>query len=230
MKIKIIIASLFFFSTTVFSNLIDNSNQINLLPIGKANIINKSVVKLINDNCRINSYFDYTENDWKEYDKRCVLSTFSSTLNFDNILKEIEKSKSVYIFRSNTFNLYLKKTVDTFNYGNYVSKSKQAFIDLEENEAPNQFDITLFVESSNKIINKLVIYSNKDYGSDLAQITLDFYIDAKLNIWLLEYAFDEEGASTRLWQHYQLNNRGKLDLLDVIKCHYKNGITLLCNS
>lgn len=206
------------------------ANQTNLLPLGNPQVANKSVVKLINNNCHIDDYFGYTKKDWDKYNKRCVLSNFSQTPYYEILFDKVIENKKVYIFRSNKFNLYLKKTIDTFPRGNYLPKSKDTLEDIEENDAPNQFEITLFVEKSNKIINHLVVHFLKDYAGDLAQITLDFYIDKKLNIWLLEHGFNEEGASAMLWKHYHVEDSGKFNLLDETNCHFEDGIDLLCDN
>lgn len=206
------------------------AKQTDLLPIGTPKIANKSVVKLINNNCHIDDYFGYTEKDWDKYNKRCILSTFSQTPSSKILFENVIENKKVYVFRSNKFNLYLTKTVDSFPNGDYIPKSKDTFEGIEKSDAPNQFAITLFVEKSNKVINSLVINFIKDYTEDLTQIALDFYIDKKLNIWLLEHGFDEGGASARSWQHYHLEDSGKFNLLDETNCHFEDGIDLRCDN
>ena len=65
------------------------ANQTNLLPLGNPQVANKSVVKLINNNCHIDDYFGYTKKDWDKYNKRCVLSTFSQTPYYEILFDKV---------------------------------------------------------------------------------------------------------------------------------------------
>ena len=226
MQIKSLIYGLLFLPILACSHSLNALVYTNLLPVGTPQIINKKLVKEINDNCWIDDYFSYVKNGWKEYDKRCKLSTFSSTQNVKNIFEELQKNKIVYLYQSNQFNIYLKKTTDT----------KKCLVEEKQLEgecavSPYQYIITMFIESSGKIINQLIVYSNEDHGGDLIKVKLDFYIDKQLNVWLFEHLLVEEGASATLWQHYKINNKGKINLLDEIKCQFENGgLKLVCKN
>ena len=226
MQIKSLFYGLLFLTILTCSHSLNALVHTNLLPVGKPQIINKKLVKDINDNCWIDGYFSYEEEDWKKYRKRCKLSTFSSNQSFKKIFEELQKNKIVYLYQSNQFNIYLKKTTDT---GICLVEEKQ--LEGECAISPTKFIITMFIESSSKIINQLIVYYNEDYGSDMAQVTLDFYVDKQLNIWLFKHILDEEGASATLWQHYKINNKGKFNLLDEIKCQFENGgLKLVCKN
>lgn len=83
--------------------------------MGTPQIINKKLVKDINDNCWIDGYFSYTDKDWEKYRKRCKLSTFSSNQSFKKIFEELQKNKIVYLYQSKQLNIYLKKRpIQTF--------------------------------------------------------------------------------------------------------------------
>ena len=226
MQIKSLIYGLLFLPILACSHSLNALVHTNLLPVGTPQIINKKLVKEINDNCWIDDYFSYVKNGWKEYDKRCKLSTFSSTQNVKNIFEELQKNKIVYLYQSNQFNIYLKKTTDT----------KKCLVEEKQLEgecaiSPEQFIITMFIESSSKIINQLIVYYGKYYHNGLVRERLDFYIDKQLNVWLLEHILDEEGSSATLWQHYQISNKGKFNLLDEIKCQFENGgLKLVCKN
>ena len=224
MQIKSLFYGLLFLTILTCSHSLNALVHTNLLPVGKPQIINKKLVKDINDNCWIEDYF--SDKAREDYHKRCKLSTFSSTQNTNNIFEELQKNKIVYLYQSKQFNIYLKKTTDT---GICLVEEKQ--LEGECAISPTKFIITMFIESSSKIINQLIVYYNEDYGSDMAQVTLDFYIDKQLNIWLFKHILDEEGASATLWQHYKINNKGKFNLLDEIKCQFENGgLKLVCKN
>ncbi|MBX4132702.1 hypothetical protein JMI89_03535 [Frischella sp. Ac48] len=226
MQIKSLFYGLLFLPILACSHSLNALTHTNLLPVGTPQIINKKLVKDINDNCRIDDYFSYTEEKQKEYHKKCKLSTFSSTQNVRNIFEELQKNKIVYLYQSNQFNIYLKKTTDT----------KKCLVEGKQLEgkcavSPEQFIITMFIESSSKIINQLIVYSSEYNQSSMSQKTLDFYIDKQLNIWLFEHFFFEESAMASLWQHYKINNKGKFNLLDEIKCQFENGgLKLVCKN
>lgn len=98
MQIKSLFYGLLFLTFLKCSHSLNALVHTNLLPVGKPQIINKKLVKDINDNCWIDGYFSYTDKDWEKYDKRCKLSTFSSTQNTNNIFEELQKIKlSIYI-------------------------------------------------------------------------------------------------------------------------------------
>ena len=224
MQIKSLFYGLLFLPILACSHSLNALTHTNLLPVGTPQIINKKLVKDINDNCWIEDYF--SDKAREDYHKRCKLSTFPSTQNVRNIFEELQKNKIVYLYQSKQFNIYLKKTTDTD-----ICLVEEKQLEGECAISPTKFIITMFIESSSKIINQLIVYYNEDYGSDMAQVTLDFYIDKQLNIWLFEHLLVEEGASATLWQHYKINTKGKFNLLDEIKCQFENGgLKLVCKN
>ena len=224
MQIKSLFYGLLFLPILACSHSLNALVHTNLLPVGKPQIINKKLVKDINDNCWIEDYF--SDKAREDYHKRCKLSTFPSTQNVRNIFEELQKNKIVYLYQSKQFNIYLKKTTDTD-----ICLVEEKQLEGECAISPTKFIITMFIESSSKIINQLIVYYGKYYHNGLVQERLDFYIDKKLNVWLLEHILDEEGSSATLWQHYQISNKGKFNLLDEIKCQFENGgLKLVCKN
>ena len=96
-------------------------------------------------------------------------------------------------------NIFLKKT------------KEQNYPDLDD-------EVRIYSEINNKVIDQLIIYSNKyDMESYYAKSQY-YFID--IYIYMLIYNSFEEGQTLNSWSKYSVENNGKFKLQESIKCHY----------
>lgn len=119
-------------------------------------------------------------------------------LYFGRLLERINQKKS-YINKSNGYKYYVSKKV------------------IGENET----EVTLYTESNNKVIDKLMLYKDKTLES--AAFSQYYYIDKQIkNIWLLNDVIDTETHYVEKWRHYETDNTGHFKLLESISCNYRD--------
>lgn len=203
MKTKIIIYLLaiiyFFLACKKEKALIQSTHNavLDSLYIGDKNISNKEFINRINESCLLtHPYFDRTEEQMIIDAKNCILSKISydyyATFH-DNFLK-----KKIY---SSNIELILEK------------KEWESFQDA----ADQSTQINLIIIKNHKRTDSLNVYLEKNYSEALTAKFKYFYLDKKLNLWLLTFIEDEEGKHLENWKKYKINSKiGKFELVDSI--------------
>jgi hypothetical protein len=185
-----------FLPSITFSKLVNHSHHENLLPIGMPKIKNLKNIQSINANCEVD-FFNYTEQVAKKYKEKCPLSGDLPSVTTEKLKEKISEGKKVYIYRSNSFSLYLKNTI-TIPELNPKDRPEYYY--------PTGYDsgVTLFIEKENNIVDELIInlYRISEFGWTTE---LDYYIDKSLNIWLLKHHVTEDGTGISLWAHYKID-------------------------
>ena len=74
--------------------------------------------------------------------------------------------------------------------------------------------IKLSIYKNNINVDKINVYKQENYSEALVTINNYFYIDSKLNLWILAVNEDEEGIKVKFWNYYKIDEEsGKVNLV-----------------
>ncbi|MGU3373827.1 hypothetical protein [Chryseobacterium sp. M5A1_1a] len=159
---------------------------------GDVLISDSSFINTIDSSCQLNTtFFDRSEKQIEEDNLKCALSKVKfdyDKLNSINNRITVGKLSSEIV-------LFIKK-----------SSSKIT------NDADLGYQATLYIEKNKTISDSIIIYQSLNYSEALTVKTKYYYLNMD-NIYLLDVAEDESGASTEKWEHYKINTTGKISLV-----------------
>ena len=199
---KLFIILFCFFSCYINAKVTDNREGTKLINdsksyIGDKHIAKKEFARKIDLSCTVAHPYDGTEEEWEKESKKCIFSKL--TFDYKNVVESIKLNDKIYLTPINGINIFLKKT------------KEQNYPDLDD-------EVRIYSEINNKVIDQLIIYSNKydmeSYYSKSQYYFIDNYI------YILIYNSFEEGETLESWSKYSVENNGKFKLQESIKCHY----------
>ena len=130
-------------------------------------------------------------------EQKCIFSKL--TFDYKNVVESIKLNDKIYLTPINGINIFLKKT------------KEQNYPDLDD-------EVRIYSEINNKVIDQLIIYSNKYDMESYYSKSQYYFIDN--DIYILIYNSFEEGETLKSWSKYSVENNGKFKLQESIKCHY----------
>ncbi|MWP50355.1 MULTISPECIES: hypothetical protein [unclassified Gilliamella] len=168
------------------------------LYVGDKNISNKEFINRINESCLLtHPYFDRTEKQMDIDAKNCILSKIS----YDYYATFHDSFFKKKIYSSNIELILEKKEWDSFH-----------------DAADLSTQINLITIKNHKRTDSLNVYLEKIYSEALTAKIRYFYLDRKLNLWLLTFIEDEKGNHLESWKKYKINSQtGKFELVDSIE-------------
>ncbi|MEC3875467.1 hypothetical protein [Chryseobacterium salviniae] len=192
-KIIIILCFLSIFSCKkTQENVSINTIELNKEWQGDLLISDLNFVNSIEPTCKLNSsFFGRTDKQIKEDDLKCALSKIK--FNYEK-LNSLKSKTFVGKIGPNT-NIFINTTKPS---------------DTENADIYNQ--ATLYVQINKNITDSIVIYHLINFSEALTVKERNYFINND-NIYLLDIAEDESGASVQKWSQNKINSSGKIVLI-----------------
>lgn len=168
---------------------------------GDSLVSKKKLVKTIDSTClSVNPYESgKTQKEIDMEKKKCILSKI--TFNYSEIINQMVSNEKIYLSPINDINIFLKKT-----------KTQIYPEDLN-------IEVRLFTELNNKIIDEIPLYYEK-YNIESFYAESQYYFINNY-IYILQVSHFEEGDWLKSWNKYSIDDNGKFNLQQSIKCTYK---------